>query len=480
MTEQRTPRLRWGRWLGFTCLGLTVLFDLICIILTRWHTDTDYATVVIGLSTFVLFAAVGALILYRVPAHPVGILFALAPVGMMATNVIDFYVRASELDLPGRALLATLFDPFWAMGAFSLGIYLPLLFPTGAYLSPRWRGVGWAAALALVLLYVSWAFRPGELADTEGYENPIGIPGTRPIMLGLEIAAIAIVLPCLIAAVVSLILRFRSSRGAEREQMKWFVAAILAVIALFVAGEPLSTIVEVTIPDAIFLILMALVPVSVGVAILRYRLYDIDLIINRALVYASLTAFLAGLYAASIQLFKTIFEAATGETSDASIILTTLLLAAVFTPAKNRLQKAVDRYFGQVHDPQKELRAFDERLRSVIQVIDPQETASQFVYQSVAALSARGGALFLASNGTAPAATSGGWEGTAEIQIPLEHGDQRIGVLALGPRDDGASYSVEDLDSVRATAALVAHALTIADSFRQSAINPIIPPGISH
>src|SRR5688500_18003856 len=98
---------RW-RVFGFACLGLTVLVDLVCVILTRWHTDTDYATVAIGLSTFVLFAAVGALILYRLPAHPVGILFAIAPVGMMATNVVDFYVRASELDLQGRALLATL------------------------------------------------------------------------------------------------------------------------------------------------------------------------------------------------------------------------------------------------------------------------------------------------------------------------------------------------------------------------------------
>src|SRR5687768_10910794 len=131
------------RWFGFGCLALTVIFDLICLGLTPFHAEPpDPVTVAVALSTFVLFATVGALILSRVPGHAVGILFALAPVLMMATNVVAFYVEATELDLPGRALLAALFDPGWFMGAFALGIYLPLLFPTGTYISPRWRWVG--------------------------------------------------------------------------------------------------------------------------------------------------------------------------------------------------------------------------------------------------------------------------------------------------------------------------------------------------
>jgi hypothetical protein len=455
------------RWFGFTCLALTITFDLICLVLTAWHPDTDYATVAIGLSTFLLFAAVGALILYRVPAHPVGILFAIAPVGMMATNADDFYVRASEIDLPGRALVATLLDPFWAMGAFSLGVYLPLLFPTGTYLSPRWRWVGWALALALVLLYVSWAFRPGELADTEGYENPIGIPGTRPVMLTLEVAAIAIVLPCLLAGVVSLILRFRRSRGVEREQMKWFVAAMLTVITLFAASEPLSTLAEVSVPDAIFLLLMALVPASVGVAILRYRLYDIDLIINRAIVYGSLTAFLAGLYAAAVQLFKVIFEGLTGETSDASIILTTLLLAAVFTPAKNRLQKLVDRYFGTVHDPQKELSAYDDRLRAFIQVFDARENAREFLNHTVQSLNLTGGAAYLrADSHFVSVATAGEGEGERPLRIALDHDGDEVGFLLLGPRADGLDYQPDEIEALKTTAGLVGQAIGLVERWQ--------------
>jgi hypothetical protein len=202
------------------------------------------------------------------------------------------------------------------------------------------------------------------------------------------------------ASLASLILRFRRASSAEREQLKWIISAAAVLAITIFSGIPAASLgVEETIWQGAVLIGFTAVPIAAGIAILRYRLYDIDFIINRALVYGLLTAFLAGLYAAAIQLFKVVFEALTGENSDASIILTTLLLAAVFTPAKNRLQKLVDHYFGQVHDTRKNLNAFDSRLRSFVQVFNAEATARQFLEEAVEALDASSGALFLGTDG---------------------------------------------------------------------------------
>jgi hypothetical protein len=182
-----------------------------------------------------------------------------------------------------------------------------------------------------------------------------------------------------------------------------------------------------------------------------------------------LTAFLAGLYAAAVQLFKVLFEALTSETSDASIILTTLLLASAFTPAKNRLQKLVDRYFGQVHDTRKDLSAFDSRLRSVVEVFNAEATARQFLDEAVTALDANGGALFLTSNGQVePVATTEDWDGNSQIEVPISHAGQQLGALVLGARQDGADYPPQDIDALHATAALVGEALALAARLNHS------------
>jgi hypothetical protein len=203
-------------------------------------------------------------------------------------------------------------------------------------------------------------------------------------------------------------------------------------------------------------------PISIGIAILPYRLYEIDLLINRALVYGSLTAFLAGLYAAAIQLFKLLFEGATGETSETAVILTTLILAAAFTPAKNQAQRLVDRYFGQVHDPHKELKAYADQIESIVRVLDIEENASQFLQRAVDSLDAEGGTVYLYDGGTVCAKGTVSTDAPGSVRVPLVYNGAEIGYLALGPRSDGATYAGEDREALEATACQVARAIVLA------------------
>jgi hypothetical protein len=458
-----TPRF--SRWLGIACLALTLTLEAVFIALIiqdgNVYEEGSPVDVVVGLTTFVLLASVGALILARLPGHPVGVLFALSAVGMMWTNTVAGYVLATNLDLPARAALAALADPLWPVSAAALAIYLPLLFPTGTYLEPRWRWVGRIAGICLALLFVSWAFRPGPLVDTEGYDNPLGIPGIYDFCLVLELLGFIGMLGGILLGVVALVLRFRRSQGVEREQLKWFVAAILAVVALFVVITPVVEAFDIHFPDAVYLLFMGLVPASVGFAILRYRLYDIDYIINRTIVYATLTALLAGLYAAAVQLSKLLFDDLTGG-SDAALVLTTLILAAAFTPAKNTLQKVVDRYYGHVHTPSKDLEAYSDRLRSVV-LLDVGESTRQFLTQSAHSLGAASGRIDLGQDGSLrTVALLGDPFASVAAEIPLRHAGEQVGVLSLGPLPSGAGYTAEDIEVLQATADLLAHAITVA------------------
>jgi hypothetical protein len=225
-------------------------------------------------------------------------------------------------------------DTFDILGDVGFGLVITLLpllillFPDGRPLSPRWRPVvGFAALWPLLFLLVGIALVPQELLA----DNPSGPP--QAVLIVLMIVTI-------IAACTSAFLRFARSRGIEREQLKWFAYATALGFAVAIIGGVLP----------VWGVVLAGVGlggplVGIAVALLRHRLYDIDVLINRTFVYGSLVAILAGLYAASIQLFKVIFVGLTGDESDAAIVITTLILATTFTPIKNRLEEIAKRRF---------------------------------------------------------------------------------------------------------------------------------------
>jgi hypothetical protein len=268
----------------------------------------------------------------------------------------------------------------WGLSAGLCLTLLPLLFPTGSPPSARWRPFGWFVVGVFVLQAADDVFRPRQLASDPGYgTNPLGLSGpigdlfvllTAPLPLGFIIA----VLGCLASVVV----RFRRARGVERQQMKWFVYAVAfgtLSLLLNVAGNVMGMVgpggsgVNLAIANVGSLLLaisFVLMPISVGVAILRYRLYDIDVLINRTLVYGPLSAALAATYFAVVVVLGAALRPLT-DGSEVAVALSTLLVLALFAPLRRRIQGAVDRrFFRSRYDAAHTLDAFGERLRDEV------------------------------------------------------------------------------------------------------------------
>jgi hypothetical protein len=238
-------------------------------------------------------------------------------------------------------------------------VFVPLLFPTGRPPSPRWRLVGWVAAAGGVLMFAAEAFAPGPLENYDWIDNPLAGSWLPGWFSGLGFA-----LWCAtsLAAAASVVVRFRRSHGAEREQLKWFTAAVAQLVAAFVVSFSLSSVVGEDLGWGIIAVALLGVPVAVAIAILRHRLYDIDVVINRALVYGALTATLGATYLALVLLIGL----AVGR-SGFAVAVSTLAVAALFGPARARIQGAVDRrFYRRKYDAQLTLEAFAARLRDEV------------------------------------------------------------------------------------------------------------------
>jgi hypothetical protein len=208
---------------------------------------------------------------------------------------------------------------------------------------------------------------------------------------------------------------------------------------------------------------IAPIPIAVGIAILRYRLYDIDLIINRTLVYVPLTGIVTGLYSASVALFQKLFQALTGENSDAAIVISTLILASLFTPMKNGLQSLVDRRFKEESDSTRKLKALGEQARSVLEVVDAEQATRRLLDEATPAFGATGGAISLWQGGKLKLVhTSGQWnDGDPKISVPLEHDGKQLGLLQLGPRRSGSEYTEQDRETLQEVTGLVAGTISL-------------------
>jgi hypothetical protein len=246
-----------------------------------------------------------------------------------------------------------------------LAIFLPLYFPTGRLLSPRWRPILWAGIGYLFCAVVGNNLQPGPedwLPGAAAVRNPVVyLPAIKPL---LDVI-LALSAPCFLVgidgAVAALVVRFRRSRGIERQQLKWFTYAAALVPLPFLAYEYASAIWPVLLA-----LTLPLVPISVGIAILRYRLYEIDRIINRTLVYGLLTALLGLCYAAGSLLF--VLVAGPGKEPPSWLVAAaTLAAAAVFRPARRRIQAVVDRRFNRRrYNAAQTIQAFSARLRDEV------------------------------------------------------------------------------------------------------------------
>jgi hypothetical protein len=320
------------------------------------------------------FSVIGALIVSHRPENPIGWIFLAVGFFYGLLSAGDQYAVYALLTNPGSLPLGAeaswLGKWVWAPGLGLILVFLPLLFPDGHPSSHRWRPVGWLGGLSIGLAVVSsmivlWPERGPALVT--GDENP-----SHVAYVLVDFIAAPMMLLAGLGAVISLLVRFRRARGDERQQIKWFAAAALSLVWYLVfghiVGELLSAeggLPEVTLPLSGLLVIPS-IPIATGIAILRYRLYDIDLLINRTLVYGSLTATLALVYFGSVTATQTIFQTLTVQEKlpQLAVVGSTLVIAALFMPLRRRIQSFIDRrFYRRKYDARKTLEAFSAQLR---------------------------------------------------------------------------------------------------------------------
>jgi hypothetical protein len=224
---------------------------------------------------------------------------------------------------------------------------------------------------------------------------------------------------------------------------------------------------------------LILFPLSVAVAIFRYRLLDVDHVVNRAMLYGALTAVLAGMYTISIMISQRLFVAVTGEKSDGAIVVTTLIVASLFTPIKSRLAGVIDRWLRETPDNTRALRSFSQEVNAHLLMSDAVLLAGRLLDEAADALQAESGAVSLIIDGRLrKVGTIGHWRGEAAIAVSLQHDGQRYGLLWLGPRRGSRAYSRAEFEALEAAAEPVAQALRLALPVRPDLENPVMEPAM--
>jgi hypothetical protein len=370
MGTRAAPWLAWS--LGILCVAL-LTFTLLLFAFNRSHPDVDvYGPWVQETVVAVTFPALGLLILSRRPQHPIGWLFCgaglVAGLDHFCGEYAIYAQQAQPNSLPGGEISAWIVSWLW-VPFNALLVYVALLFPDGRPPSERWRPVAWLVGIAVVVGVIVAALLPVPVCNVCSIENPLGIEGLEsvsdlvdPLIEAFWYGVLGLV------AVASLYVRFRHAGGVERQQIKWLAyAASLVVFGTTLAyGVYGATGVRWTWQVGITLLAIGLVgtPIAVGIAISRHRLYEIDTLINRTLVYGALTAALALLYFGGIVLLQSVFVALTGQQSTLAVVASTLLIATLFNPLRRRIQAFIDRrFYRRKYDARKTLEAFYAKLR---------------------------------------------------------------------------------------------------------------------
>ena len=365
MAATPAPSSRPSRW-PWIVLGVTAAFasvGLVFVSLNGYSLLGDST----NFTAFMGMGIVGALSLSRAPDNRIGwlLLWVAVTVGAaFTTGEVSIYAAAHGdqalagwLAWPGNAL--------WSLGLFPLLILLPLIFPDGRLPSPRWRWLAWAGVGISLLAFVTIGFGTatfelGDVGPTITVANPLHVPG-------LEIESIGNVLwPVLLglfaAAVTSMIIRFRRSSGVERQQLKWFAFAVVVLVTYFVISAVLEGlgISEGGIGEFISGLAFLGIPVAVGIAILQYRLWDLDVVVKKALVAGALVVLALAVYGAAVALFGV---AAAGRQSPGTLFVIALLLGIAFRPVMRMARKVVDRFvYGRRATPYEVLTEFSERV----------------------------------------------------------------------------------------------------------------------
>jgi MFS family permease len=354
-------------WLAWSFFGLCVALVALTVLLQNstpeierrgWLTPASMFIAVLWLT----YPTVGALVVSRQPKNPIGWIFCAAGIGLIATICLqayaDYAVFAQRGELPATRYVAWAAQSGFGLAVvFLTTVLLFLLFPHGRPPSRGWWAVAWAAVVGNALAALSGGTWPGPMYDYPSIDNPFGLEGrSRDIVLALGNAGVLIILLTLVASLISVLVRWEQAGEEERRQLKWFtISAVPIVMIMMLAfwwgGFGVA----------------ALLPIAAGIAIFKHRLYDIDIIINRALVYGSLTGILALVYFAGVTATQAFLQAFTDQERlpQLVIVASTLAIAALFSPLRRRIQGFIDRrFYRRKYDAAKTLEAFSAKLRN--------------------------------------------------------------------------------------------------------------------
>lgn len=425
-------------------------------------------------TTAVAYGVVGALVASRQPRNPIGWIFGVVGVCAGLTGLAFGYRELGQVTvaaLPGLELARWLDLWVWIPATLLPLTFVLLLFPDGRFLSARWRLVGWAAGLGTAAFVLGIALHPRPPIEPLPPRNPYGIPGAEGVLEALWIlAAVCMPLGC-IGSLAALVARFRRSRGSEREQLKWLVyGSVLAFGGLlgsnlwYLARPDDVAVYELAVGSS--WVMLAIIVITAGIAILRHRLYDIDLIINRTLVYGALSAGVVGLYVLLVGALGALFQSS-GNLLIA--LLATAVAALVFQPLRARLQRGVNRLmYGQRDDPYAVLSGLSRQLKTTPVPAAVLPNIAQAVAQTlklpyVALALQRGNGLEIAAAYGVPAGEP--------LRLPLVYQTETVGQLLIAPRAPGETFTPAErrlLDDIALQAGIAAHAVQLTHDLQRS------------
>jgi hypothetical protein len=366
LSSRAATRLAWSLWA--LCVALIALAGLLDHLTLHDVPRTEWSPAawlfdkgVIYLAVWLPYPTVGAVIASRRPANPVGWLFCFAGllfiVPSLAIAYADYALVERHDRLPGTLLMATASDKSEEVSLWGLLLVLallPLVYPDGRLLSREWRIVAWGALIGCAMGALVVVTGPGPLDRYPSINNPLGIEVSWVVTVMAVMVSGFLAVVSGVLSWMSWVVRWQRAQGEERQQLKWFAYGFLLIV------------VSLPFPWLLTPLALALLPVTLGIALLKYHLYDIDLLINRTLVYGALTGVLALVYFGGVAATQVVFGRLTGQDDlpQLAIVASTLLIAALFSPLRRWVQGFVDkRFYRRKYDARKTLDAFSATLR---------------------------------------------------------------------------------------------------------------------
>jgi signal transduction histidine kinase len=449
-----TSRIAW-----LLC-GLTLTLIACTVAFTLRTGDVQEA---IRLLALVASALVGGVVASRQPTNRVGWFLLISTTCFAVAYLAEEYVTYGQRIAPGLLPLARAmaWPPqwLWAPGAMLLLLFLPLYFPDGRLTSHRWRWVVRFALLFSVYISVAAAFQPGDGQEL-GFDNPLGVEGPPWLTQLHDAAILPLWLGFLLLAAASLVIRFHRAGIEQRQQIKLLAFAASAIPVWFIVS-PLIWPRAPFLSHIVDTLALAGVPMAVGVAVLKYRLYDIDLIINRTLAYTVLTACVIGIYVLIVGYLGAVFN--TRGNLGISLVATGVV-AVLFQPLRDRIQRGVNRLlYGERDDPYRVLTRLGQRLEATLMpetvLITIIETVKEALKLPYAAITMSEGENAETLNGLTP------------LRLPLVYQSERVGELLVAPRGPGERFSppeVRLLEDLARQAGVAVHAVRLTAELKQA------------